>query len=105
MTTKKKIILAGGTGFLGKHLARHLVKEGYEVVVLTRRFNTQTTPYRFAFWDGMTKGEFMSTLRKHAGGIGRFFGIPLPRWALEIGASSAPKPNLYSRAAKLSPET
>ena len=28
----------------------------------------------------------MRKLRKHAGGLGRFFGLPLPCWALELGA-------------------
>ncbi|MEO0510880.1 MAG: TIGR01777 family oxidoreductase [Verrucomicrobiota bacterium] len=62
MTKPKKIILAGGNGFLGSNLARHLVARGYEVVVLSRRFNTQTEPYRIAFWDGVTKGPWCDEL-------------------------------------------
>ena len=30
--------------------------------MLTRRFSTQTKPYRFAFWDGMTKGPWCAEL-------------------------------------------
>ncbi len=33
---KKKIILAGGTGLIGRLLARHFRSEGYQVIVLTR---------------------------------------------------------------------
>ena len=32
-----KIVVAGGTGFLGRPLATHLVSEGHDVVVLTRK--------------------------------------------------------------------
>ena len=36
METKQGIVLAGGSGFLGKTLANHLTKQGHAVVVLTR---------------------------------------------------------------------
>ena len=32
-----KIVIAGGTGFLGRPLARALAADGREVVILTRR--------------------------------------------------------------------
>lgn len=32
-----KIAITGGTGFVGRHLARQLVSEGHEVVVISRR--------------------------------------------------------------------
>jgi len=31
-----KVFMTGGTGFLGQNLAQHLIKEGFEVTVLTR---------------------------------------------------------------------
>ncbi len=33
----KKIILAGGTGFLGHMLAQYFKEKGYDIVVLSRR--------------------------------------------------------------------
>jgi nucleoside-diphosphate-sugar epimerase len=33
---KKRVVLAGGSGFLGRALAKELLARDYEVVVLTR---------------------------------------------------------------------
>lgn len=56
-----KIVLAGGSGFLGRHLATDLQGRGHEVVVLTR------TPrpggrVREVTWDGATVGEWQGEL-------------------------------------------
>jgi len=37
-----KIVITGGTGFIGSHLARRLVAEGHQVVLLARRNHRQT---------------------------------------------------------------
>jgi len=36
---KKTVLITGATGFLGSHLARKFVNEGYEVVILKRSFS------------------------------------------------------------------
>lgn len=36
MTNRKNILITGGTGFIGGHLSRYLVDQGYAVTVLTR---------------------------------------------------------------------
>jgi nucleoside-diphosphate-sugar epimerase len=36
---KKTILITGGTGFLGSHLIRALVKQDYEIIVLKRSFS------------------------------------------------------------------
>jgi uncharacterized protein len=53
-----KIILAGGTGFLGAALAAHFATLGWKVVVLTRK------PHRAGeiSWDGETAGEWCHEL-------------------------------------------
>ncbi|WP_052911768.1 TIGR01777 family oxidoreductase [Riemerella anatipestifer] len=32
-----KVIISGGTGFVGKHLTEYLISKGYEIFILTRR--------------------------------------------------------------------
>lgn len=53
-----KIILAGGTGFLGKELVQHFEKEGNEIVVLSRGKSRQEGRINFIQWDAATKGEW-----------------------------------------------
>jgi len=46
-----KVVIAGGTGFLGAPLARHLAAEGHEVIVLSRRpASSSTSPARIVAW-------------------------------------------------------
>lgn len=62
---QRKIILAGGSGFLGKNLARSLTRQGSEVVILTRsRPNAaeQSEPWDYVQWDGETLGDWIKEL-------------------------------------------
>jgi len=56
-----KIVIAGGSGFLGRTLIKHFVKQGYELVVLSRSEGSlkgATT----AKWDGITLGDWAGEL-------------------------------------------
>ena len=53
-----KIVLPGGTGQVGKILARAFVADGHEVVVLSR--SPGEAPWRVAGWDAKTVGEWAS---------------------------------------------
>src|SRR5437870_4457919 len=55
---KAKIILAGGSGFLGRLLAGHFARGGSEVVILTRKPQPQAAPIREVGWDGKKLGEW-----------------------------------------------
>jgi len=41
-----KIAITGGTGFVGRHLARALVSQGHEVVLIARGFDTRDSEIR-----------------------------------------------------------
>jgi len=54
----KKIILAGGSGFLGESFADYLTKRNYEVVILSRSEKENKPNKRYLTWDGKTKGTW-----------------------------------------------
>jgi uncharacterized protein len=60
MTTK--IILAGGSGFLGTVLADYSASRGDEVIILTRNPRLGTGPIREVRWDGTTIGGWCNEL-------------------------------------------
>lgn len=49
----KKIILAGGSGFLGTSLAEYLTNKGYQVVILSRTATNFDQPIKYVQWDGV----------------------------------------------------
>ncbi|MGI8602218.1 MAG: TIGR01777 family oxidoreductase [Verrucomicrobiales bacterium] len=59
---KPKIILAGGSGFLGRTLAPELLSRGYDVVILTRDDNSDLAAARAVPWDGATSGAWTAEL-------------------------------------------
>ena len=59
-----KIVIAGGTGLIGRHTAQQLHEAGCEVVVLTRRNGTNSDPWEHATWDGRTVGDWAKHLER-----------------------------------------
>jgi uncharacterized protein (TIGR01777 family) len=59
---KTKIILAGGSGFLGSVLADFFAAREMEVIILTRKPGRETGRAREVFWDGETPGEWAKEL-------------------------------------------
>ncbi|MGI8481086.1 MAG: TIGR01777 family oxidoreductase [Chthoniobacterales bacterium] len=57
-----RVILAGGSGFLGQSLAEALSGKGYEVVVLGRGAPHRSKSARHVQWDGRTMGQWASFL-------------------------------------------
>jgi uncharacterized protein len=51
-------VLPGGSGYLGRHLARRRRAHGDEVVVLTRGRAGERDGIRYVSWDGRTVGEW-----------------------------------------------
>lgn len=63
MSVNKKVVIAGGTGFLGKALYKHLSNANYEVSILTRK----PTAAHHVSWDGQTEGEWTDLI--HEAGV------------------------------------
>jgi uncharacterized protein len=62
MLTKKKVILAGGSGFLGQALAQSLLSDHVEVVILSRKISSAPIHGRVVLWDGRTIGNWSNEL-------------------------------------------
>ncbi|MFS1512096.1 TIGR01777 family oxidoreductase [Chengkuizengella sp. SCS-71B] len=58
----RKIILPGGSGFLGTSLADYLVMKGYEVVILTRQPSSTKDHIRYIHWDSQTLGDWQKEI-------------------------------------------
>jgi uncharacterized protein (TIGR01777 family) len=59
---EKRVILAGGSGFLGKVLSKYLGQRGYGVIVLTRRPARGEGAAQEIHWDGRTLGPWSELL-------------------------------------------
>ncbi|MFD1717444.1 hypothetical protein [Georgenia deserti] len=69
-----KIVIAGGSGSLGRALAADLAAPGHETVVLTRspgRADYGGADVREVAWDAHTVGDWADELRPTAEGGGR----------------------------------
>jgi uncharacterized protein (TIGR01777 family) len=55
-----KIVIPGGTGQVGRVLARAFILDGHDVVVLSR--SDANGPGRFVQWDAETKGDWCSEI-------------------------------------------
>ncbi|MEC7357342.1 MAG: TIGR01777 family oxidoreductase [Verrucomicrobiota bacterium] len=57
-----KIVIAGGSGFLGKSLAHHLSSRGYKVVIVSRNCPAEQGPWIHKEWDGINEGDWCEEL-------------------------------------------
>jgi hypothetical protein len=60
--SKKQIVIAGGTGFIGRTLATVLLARDYEVVVLTRSPRARNDGVTEILWDGKNSGDWIQFL-------------------------------------------
>jgi len=56
---KSRIVLAGGSGFIGQSLSPFLISKNYEVIVLTRAKSHHRGAVRNAHWDGKTLDDWI----------------------------------------------
>jgi uncharacterized protein len=57
-----RIVIAGGSGFIGSALARHFVTRGHDVAILTRSANARQDGAREIAWNGRTAGDWTREL-------------------------------------------
>ena len=65
-TRDLKIVIAGGSGFLGSRLAADLLCRGHDVVLLSRHPDPKS-PFRQAWWDGRDVGAWTKELGRAKG--------------------------------------
>src|SRR2546430_4103414 len=56
---RPRIVLAGGSGFIGQSLSPFLISKNYEVIVLTRAESDHSGAVRNAHWDGKTLDDWI----------------------------------------------
>src|SRR5699024_3485011 len=62
-----KVIIAGGSGSLGRALAADLTTRGHEIVILTRAVDLDL-PHRQLVWDGVNLGPWAEELAQDPAG-------------------------------------
>jgi uncharacterized protein (TIGR01777 family) len=58
----KKIIIFGGSGFLGVNLATALLKKEYEVVIVSRNQPKEKGAWKFVAWDAQNLGDWVKDI-------------------------------------------
>ncbi|HUI11086.1 MAG TPA: TIGR01777 family oxidoreductase [Bacteroidota bacterium] len=78
-----RIVVAGGTGFIGGALTGRLAAEGHEVIALSRDPDHASIPrgVQFVRWDGVSPGDWASSVRD-AGAVVNLAGASIAggRW-------------------------
>ncbi len=62
LCSSKRIVIAGGSGFLGLSLAHHLVEQGAAVTILSRNRPQPGGPWDFVAWDSRTLDDWRAVL-------------------------------------------
>ncbi|HQW01055.1 MAG TPA: TIGR01777 family oxidoreductase [Saprospiraceae bacterium] len=57
-----KVVIAGGTGFIGMSLAQHLSERGFHPVIIGRNKPKDLTKYEFIQWDAVNPGDWVHAL-------------------------------------------
>ena len=57
-----KVVITGGTGFIGLSLARHLSEKGFHPVIIGRNKPKDTFSFEFYEWDAVNLGDWKHSL-------------------------------------------
>ncbi len=61
------VVIAGGSGFLGRNLARCLGQQGCQVILLSRHAPAEQGPWEHVAWDARSLGDWVRVLQEAAG--------------------------------------
>jgi len=81
-----KILITGGTGFVGRELTTRLMKEGYEVMILTRSIKSpqkQQSGLSYLEGDPTKKGPWQDAVKDHDGVINLAGASIFSKWSEE----------------------
>ena len=67
VSSNSPVVIAGGSGFLGSSLARHLAAAGRSVIVLSRNKPKNIGLSQHVAWDARTVGDWRHALNRAAG--------------------------------------
>jgi uncharacterized protein (TIGR01777 family) len=57
-----KVVIAGGTGFIGRYLSQYFAQKGCEVVILSRKESASKHGVRYVQWNGKTLSDWCTEL-------------------------------------------
>lgn len=57
-----RLVIPGGSGFLGLQLAHYFSNKGWDVVILSRNSKPQQGSVQFLKWDGVTLGDWATAI-------------------------------------------
>ena len=63
----KRVVIAGGSGFLGVSLAFHLSAANWQVIILSRNRPRPEGPWQYVAWDARSAGTWAECLDGAAG--------------------------------------
>jgi len=74
-----KVLIAGGTGFLGRHLIKSLTADSHQIWVLSRDPNKKITGAQIVLWDGQSVGNW-GHLIEEMDAVVNLTGLSLHNW-------------------------
>jgi len=81
-----KILITGGTGFVGRELTSRLIREGHEITILTRSIKSPQKPQTglsYLEGDPNTKGPWQEAVKEHDGVINLAGASIFSKWSEE----------------------
>lgn len=60
--SSRRVVIAGGTGFVGRHVAKELAQQEYDVTILSRGVKNDDSSYECISWDGSSVSDWKDSI-------------------------------------------